>query len=184
MNAMPRAIRLLASVLIGLPGAVMFIGGMVTLALGLSMQSVGEELNVADLLITAGISLALGLLGFSMVSAVEFLNGARRYRMPSHRIFPYVCLRLLEQGLAVMFAGFLLATMMSTASNQPARGLNWAIMTIVTLAGLIFAVRWQSFLGAKWRQELPIEPPAPDFGSSCRETTVDEQPVNQANRGR
>lgn len=84
--AMPLLVRVIATVLIGLPGGLMWLAGL----LGTTLSTIHLILSISSTQLSGlklfAISLAALSFGYPMIAAVSWLNGSRHYRMPGHRL--------------------------------------------------------------------------------------------------
>jgi hypothetical protein len=110
-----------------------------------------ERLTILALL---GVSFAAVLVGYTMMSAASWLNGAYHYRMPGRRLPAFVASEILDQLLATLSVGFLIVSLISLASGEPPLPWLWLLLAAVgfILIGLNMRVRrrW----GYAWREEL------------------------------
>ena len=117
---MPPLVRRLATLLMGLPGIPMWLGGLFTTMASMVYLIVSPPAERPTILIWLGASLAANLIGYSMIAAASWLNGAHQYRMPGRRLPAYVALEILDQILAAVSVGFLVVTAISISFGEPA----------------------------------------------------------------
>jgi hypothetical protein len=150
---MPPVVRRIATLMIGLPGAVIWLGGLFATMVSTVFLFVMRPDGLSILAILGG-SLAAVLIGYTMMSATSWLNGAYHYRMPGHRLPAFVAWEILDQLLAALSVGFLIVSLISLASGEPPLPWLWLLLAAVgfILVGLNMRVRrkW----GYTWREEL------------------------------
>lgn len=152
--AMPRPVRRIATVLIGLPGALMWLVGLLATMASMVYTVFLPSAERPNLLIWLGASLAANLVGYSMFAAASWLNGSRHYRMPSRRLPAYVAMEILDQLLAAASVGFLAISAISLSFRAPAFPLLWVLATAAGSALLGFTSSWRVQRGDTWRHEL------------------------------
>ena len=155
--AMPPLVRRIATLLIGLPGAVMWLGGLFATMAGMVYAVFLPPPERPTLLIWLGASLAANLVGYSMFAAASWLSGSHHYRMPGHRLPAYVAMEILDQLLAAASVGFLAISAISISFRAPAFPLLWVLATAAGSALLGFTSSWRGRRGDAWRDELLTE---------------------------
>jgi len=164
---MPLVVRGIAMVLLGLPGGILWIVGMITFLFACWNLRGIFEIHWAGVLISLGLSALASAIGFSMLAAAEMLNGEKRYQMPARRLPAYLGWELLEGFLAVALVGLVLAAISSFAAGKPAAGGLWTFAGIIDAFSLAAAFRITMLKGREWRAELTHQPPpsVPEAGS-------------------
>ncbi|MEK7952713.1 hypothetical protein [Luteolibacter soli] len=150
---MPPFVRAIAFLLIGIPGGLMWIVGMVSCLFSswaLVKCPPGEQLPA--LIFLAG-SVVCSAIGFAMVATVEMINGGKRYRMPRARLPGYLGLELLEGLLAVAVVGGALAAMCSLADKKAMLCLVWTLFEAIMILLLVTTHRTLRSKGSIWRAE-------------------------------
>ena len=163
MTAMPPLVRVIAMLLIGLPGGVLWVGGMISILL--SSFSILESTASRRLepLLVFGVSVMATGMGFAMVTCVEILNGAKHYQMPGNRLPAYLGLELLEVLLMLASVCGALAMLATLAQLEPLLSLLWTCFEAATVTLLVTTTRTRKSKGKKWREELLIQAPPPDL---------------------
>jgi len=163
MNSMPLLVRIVAMLLIGMPGGILWVGGMISLLLscwGLLERPASERLQ---LLISVGASLAATVIGFAMVSCVEIFNGSKRYRMTGARLIAYLGLELLEGLLVIASVCVALNSIRMFAKGEPFAGIFWTFCVTIVVVLLIATRRTRRSKERIWRAELITQAPPPDL---------------------
>jgi hypothetical protein len=156
--AMPRAIRVIATLLMALPGSFMWLGGLFATTIGTATLFTARPTERLASLALFGASLAALVVGYTMVATASWLNGSHHYRMPGRRLPAYVVMEILEQFLAAVSVGFLVVSAVSLASGSPPYPLLWIFSAAVGFALLGLNMRLRRKLGGAWREELLAGP--------------------------
>jgi hypothetical protein len=155
----PPFVRFIATLLIGFPGGLIWLLGMITTLLSTYAIAMEAELTIHGIVVLA-LSVPASLMGFSMVVAVEIFNGARRYRMPRGRLPAYLGFEFLFYQLVVAAAALVFPALAMIIAQRPVSGL------LILGGGVAAAIaagrveRTRKRLGQRWRSE-PVDLPPP-----------------------
>lgn len=158
---MPPAIRALATILIGIPGAILQVGGLILLGLGIPATTLDLEVGYAPRFSILGLFVFVAIAGFGMVTLVELTNGILRYRMPARRLPAYIGLELLEQLLGTGLVGLLVTAILAAGSDQQTNFGIWALVACLVAGALAFCISRRRACGSRWRKESPDAAPLP-----------------------
>ena len=153
--AMPPLVRRIATMLIGLPGALLWLAGLL----------LGTTLSTVFLIVSGApnrpegwkfwaASVAGLWIGYSMSAAVSWFNGAHDYRMPGHRVPTYVAMEILDQMIATLSIALFFVMVTSLGSGTPPNPLLWVTGAILGFAALGLTMRMRRRRGNAWRDEL------------------------------
>ena len=140
--------------LIGLPGGILWLGGMVSFLCACWNFRELLEIHWLGALISLGGSVLAAAIGFAMIAAAEMLNGAKRYQIPRAKLPAYLGLELLEGLLAVGLVAVALAMMTSIGVKRTMVVVLWASCEAVIAFLLVANHRALRSKGRTWREEL------------------------------
>lgn len=152
MNAMPKVVRRMAFLLIGPPGGIVWLVGVVLLFPTLAAALVGKvEWPATPLGLLGGGMLAV--VGFAMMVCSEILLGTPRYRVPWSRFAACIGLDALVIHLSLFAAGLFVCAFMFLIHGQFLGAILAAVLggLLIRLRSLIDR-RWSN-LRSKWQLE-------------------------------
>lgn len=158
MNSMPKFVRWIAFLLIGPPGGIAWLVGVVFLFAALATTLGGQaEWPETPLGLLGGALIAI--IGFAMMVCSEILLGTPRYRVPWSRFAACLGLDALVIHLTLFAAGLFVCAFLMLINGR----LLGCILFGATGAFLLWVRsltdrRWKT-LRSKWQIEHPIESP-------------------------
>lgn len=168
---MPKIVRWIAFLLIGLPGGIVWLAGVVALFGALASAVAGEGEWLATPVVLLGGAL-LAIVGFAMMVSSEILLGTPRYRVPWPRFVACIGLDALVIHLTLFAAGLFVCAFFMLINGR----LLGCILFAASGAHLVWVRfltdrRWKN-LRSKWQLEhhpasLTAQPPAVDETRDC-----------------
>lgn len=144
---MPAFVQFLAGIFLVLPGAAMWIVGLLALfghtftAPGMILHGPGGDLPGIAHVYLSGISILLLIFGYAMIASFDLLTTKRRYNIPAKNVVPCIGMELLVQILGV--ACFAVTVSSLLAFWNLAGGPPW-------LAALLFLAGFAGCTAAIW----------------------------------
>lgn len=152
MNSMPKIVRWIAFLLIGLPGGIAWLAGVVTLfgAIAIALSSTVKWPETPLALLGGAL---LAIVGFAMMVCSEILLGTPRYRVPWARFAACIGFDALVIHLTLFAAGLFVSAFLMLINGR----LLGCILFAATGAFLIRVRslterRWK-YLRSKWQLE-------------------------------
>ncbi|QJE97545.1 hypothetical protein [Luteolibacter luteus] len=142
---MPPFIRHLAGLFIGVPGAILWAGGWIAVAI--QGAQLGAEGRIeANWLISGSIALVAALLGFAMIVAFDLLITGTRYRIATRHLAPCLGLELGVQGLFALSLSFVWGGIIKAFSQ----GSGWAfLLEVLFIISAVATTHLFNFLKVK-----------------------------------
>ncbi len=151
---MPKSVRALIQIFIGVPGALIWAGGLLC-GIGLFIKAFGGGLNridPAEMAAIAAMALAT-LVGFAMVMSTEIVTSGRRYRIEARRLIPCAGLEFGAQLFAVVAAGTIIAAFMQFGKGEPVLALLLGFIGLLMVAGASWVAVRANALRKRWKAE-------------------------------
>ena len=130
MTSNRRALQILFTASLGMPGVVLCLAGFGAWVYGVVGLRLQPERPLNELMLTMAAGGGAILLGFLMFASVDLMNGAARYSMPHRSLM--ICLGLELLVISTLMATF--ATLAGTISAMAFGGMSWKWLAAVVLA--------------------------------------------------
>ena len=162
MSTRPLVIRILIRLLLGLNGYVLNVAGFIAAAVVAMMLAHNPGWIWPRGLITFMASVAVGMMGFLMVSAADVFTGVRFRGVPPNRIAMTASTELAFMTFAILTVSSLLGTLVSTQLRPISW--EWPFFSLVSASGLAATFRFKRAGSEQRKLEVAQIPPNKHHG--------------------